>query len=570
MMHPAITAAEIFGRDAGPAGRKASQATQLVDLALASGMELWHSLAGDAYATLIVDGHREHHPLRRVVRDYLAHTYYVHHRRGASSAALTDALATLSGMARYDGRLYPVGVRVVHHTDRIYIDLGDPDWHSIAITGDGWRVVDTAPVRCWRPASLRELPMPTSGGSIDEMRELWPVDDSTWTLVVSWLVATLSCGPYPVLVEIGEQGSGKSTLGRMLRGLIDPASPELRGIPRDERDVMIGARASYIIALDNLSGLAVWLSDALCRVATGGGLATRTLYSDLDETLVDVMRPILLTGIDSPATRGDLLDRALVVTLPPMPDHLRRDEAELWRRYHAMRPALLGAVCDAAVMALRGVSTVQLARRPRMADACCWVAAAEPALGWPAGQTLAAWIGARDAASADLLAMDPVAQALMAVMGERENWSGTAAELLTLLCGRVPESTRGRRDWPGSARGLAGILRRLAPDLRRMGITIEEPRRTGHTRQRVLTIVRIVRTDPDPPDPPDSVGSFGADGRADDLADDPGQSSATVRTPTADMRDFRPDLVQADDADDADGRLRTRHTTQEGVPDERY
>jgi len=35
-------------------------------------------------------------------------------------------------------------------------------------------------------------------------------------------------GPYPVLCLAGEQGTGKSTLARLVRSLIDPASAPLR------------------------------------------------------------------------------------------------------------------------------------------------------------------------------------------------------------------------------------------------------------------------------------------------------------------------------------------------------
>ncbi len=472
-------------RDRGP-----SQAAQLIDLALGGGVELWHTPSGDAYATVRVDGHREHHPLRRVVRDYLARSYYLHTHRSAASAALTDALATLGGMARYDGPTHAVSVRLASHNDATYLDLGDPDWRSIAIDANGWRVVSDAPVRCWRPSSLRPLPTPVSArSSVDSLRELWALEEDTWTLIVSWLVASLSRrGPYPILIETGEQGAGKSTLGRMLRGLVDPASPELRGVPRDERDVMIGALNSHVLALDNLSGLPAWLSDALCRIASGGGFATRTLYSDLDETSIEVTRPILLTGIEQPATRADLLDRALVVTLPAIDDRDRGDEADLWRRYHAMRAAVLAAICDAVSTALCREASVQLARRPRMADACRWVTAAEPALGWTDGRTVAAWLGARAAASADMLGMDSIGLALLALSPERLPWQGTAADLLALLTGRVPESVRKARTWPTSPRGLAGALRRLAPDLRRTGLAVDLPTSARTARERIITI----------------------------------------------------------------------------------
>lgn len=518
----------IAGRGLGPttpasvapaesAPRK-SQATRLVDLALAAGVELWQSSAGDAYATLRVGDHREHHPLRRIVRDYCTRLYYADTGRAASSAALTDALGTLAGMARFGGPTHPIGVRLASHEGTLYLDLGDPDWRAVAIDADGWRVVGETPVRCWRPASLRALPVPIGGGSLDALREVFPLADDTWALVASWAVAALAPrGPYPILIEAGECGSGKSTLGRMLRGLIDPAAPELRGVPRDERDVMIGALRSHVVALDNLSGLPAWLSDALCRIATGGGFAARTLYSDLDETVIDVMRPILLTGIESPATRGDLADRALVVTLPAIADRARGDETDLWRRYHARRPALLGALCDAASTALRRVTGVELARWPRMADACRWATASEPALGWTAGRTVAAWLGARAATSADLLADDPIGLALSALPVECWPWTGTAADLLVMLGARVSEAARTARQWPRSPRGLSGALRRLAPDLRRGGLVVALPTDARTARERLITIRRSCN-EQDTQDQPD--GS--ADRRGD---------SADVRCP---------------------------------------
>ena len=48
---------------------------------------------------------------------------------------------------------------------------------------------------------------------------------------------------------------------------------------------MIAANNSRLLAFDNLSGIPAWLSDALCRVATGGSLAVRQLYTDDEEVL---------------------------------------------------------------------------------------------------------------------------------------------------------------------------------------------------------------------------------------------------------------------------------------------
>ena len=96
------------------------------------------------------------------------------------------------------------------------------------------------------------------------------------------LVAALnSLGPFPVLVLQGEAGSAKSTAVRVLRELVDPNTTPLRAEPREIRDLMIAARNSWCTAFDNVSYLTPWLSDALCRLATGSGFATRMLYRDL-------------------------------------------------------------------------------------------------------------------------------------------------------------------------------------------------------------------------------------------------------------------------------------------------
>jgi hypothetical protein len=110
-------------------------------------------------------------------------------------------------------------------------------------------------------------------------------------LVVAWLLATLrSSGPYPLLAISGEQGSAKTVLSKMLRALVDPNAAPVRALPREERELMIAANNGYVLAFDNLSGLPAWLSDALCRLASGGSFAVRQLYTDDDEVLFQAAR----------------------------------------------------------------------------------------------------------------------------------------------------------------------------------------------------------------------------------------------------------------------------------------
>jgi hypothetical protein len=177
----------------------------------------------------------------------------------------------------------------------------------------------------------------------------------------------------------------------VLRALVDPYKAPLRTAPRDERDLQIAANNSHVIALDNISSLEPWLSDALCRLATGGGLATRELYTDSDEIIFDAQRPVLLNGIEDVATRGDFLERSIIVCLPQIPEAARQEESRFWVAFQEARPRILGALLDAASLAFRRVRDLHLERLPRMADFAAWAVAAEPGLELKSGAFLEAY-----------------------------------------------------------------------------------------------------------------------------------------------------------------------------------
>jgi hypothetical protein len=101
------------------------------------------------------------------------------------------------------------------------------------------------------------------------------------------LAALSDKGPYPVLALLGEQGSAKSTFATILRSLVDPNTAPLRALPREDRDLFIAANNAHVLAFDNISGMPNWISDTLCRLATGGGFSVRQLYTDQDEVLFD-------------------------------------------------------------------------------------------------------------------------------------------------------------------------------------------------------------------------------------------------------------------------------------------
>jgi hypothetical protein len=363
-------------------------------------------------------------------------------------------------------------------TDRIYLDLGQPDWQVVEVSPEGWRLVACPPVYFRRTKGLLALPQPAPGGDLSALCDILNLGDQrNWQLAVAWLLGCLMPqGPYPVLVLYGEQGSAKSTTAKGLRSLIDPHATLLRAAPREERDLAVAAHNGWVIGFDNLSNVRPWLSDALCQVLTGAGFAGRKLYTDDEEAVIVAARPALLNGIAAEMIgRPDLLDRSLVLELPLISNVSRKTEAEVWGQLQAERPRLLGALLDAAVVGLRNLHTQPIGELPRMADFAKWVEACGPALGWRPGEFLAAYGDARADLEYQALILWPVYHILEGLLKQDHAYQGTVLGFLQRLndLRHWSEDATLKAEWPRTAKALATELRRFAPALRRVGIEVQ-------------------------------------------------------------------------------------------------
>jgi hypothetical protein len=437
--------------------------------------ELFHIATGTAFADLVVDGHRETWPIRsKRFRGWLRRRYYEATGGALTGQAISSELDLLEARAQFDAPERSVYVRVAEQAGHIYLDLADDHWRAVEIGPDGWRVIRCPPVRFHRKAGLLPLPLPQRDGSLKQLASLLNLSSQNdFVLAVSWLLGALrSSGPYPLLAISGEQGSAKTVLSKMLRALIDPNAAPVRALPRDERELFIAANNGHVLAFDNISRLRPWLSDALCRLASGGGFAVRQLYTDQDEVLFDAARPVILNGIEEVITRPDLADRSIFLILPPVADARRQPERELWRQFELARPAILGALLDLVAHGLRTLPDIGVDRLPRMADFALWAAACEPGL-WRPGTFHRAYEANRRVAIECIIDADPVAACVREIMAERSSWTGTAAALLRAGAERGADGiSSDRSGWPQNPRALAGRLRRAQAFLRALGIDI--------------------------------------------------------------------------------------------------
>ena len=486
------------------------------------GAEYFHTPELEAYATVRIEaGHQETYPLHsRRFQLWLRREFHRREKERLAEEgdeddkplifpqrALGDVVSHFESIALFEGPEQEVHVRVARGPGdgRICVDLCDRAWRAVEISVDGWRVIPSkeVPVKFIRSRGMLPLPEPVEDkDALPRLRSLLNIGDSTdgdrnWRLTLAWLVQSFTpTGPYPVLTLLGPQGAAKSTAQRILRNIVDASSVPLRTAPRDEHNLYIDARAGWVIALDNMSGLPMWLSDALCRLATGGGFSTRQLYTDQDQILFEAMRPVILNGIGDVITRPDLLDRSLIINLPPIPKEARKLERVLEAEVEEAKAGILAALFSAVSAGLKTQEHVKLNGLPRMADFARWGTATENALGGTEGSFMDAYTASQEDAVETALEPWPIVETLCVFAkkfeGEDSAWIGTATELFNTLNEQTADELKRAKDWPKQPNRLSEQLSRLAPSLVEVGVCVE--RLPSHKEGRKLKVFCVEAT----------------------------------------------------------------------------
>lgn len=469
------------GNGAPPQEPDESVADKLIALAR-SRCQLVHDAQREPYAIFKSAGARQVYGVASSgFSDYLSHSYYTEYDRAPTEASLKVALATLRGQAQFEGETREVFTRIAKTPTGYWLDLCNDNWQCVQIAATGWTVVaDDATPLFTRSASMRPLPVPESGGSLDDLWKLVNIPENDRLLVLAWMLECLRADtPHVVLELVGEQGSVKSTTQKSLRRLIDPNQADLRSAPKSVEDVWIAARNSHMVSLENLSHLSPAYQDALCVLATGGGYATRTLYTNADETILELRKPIVLHGISVIVTAQDLLDRCLHIDLPNVEN--RKLASEVEAEFTTAQSRLLGALLDLFVKVLAKLPSIAIApeNRPRMADFAVLGEAVFRVAGKREGEFLTRYGAMRKDGVHRTLDASPVGAALLAFLSNTPGgWSGNLADLLDRLDRYRP---RGDTAWPHTAKGLGDALRRLAPALRSIGHECKSEGKTGGT-----------------------------------------------------------------------------------------
>ena len=367
-----------------------SQATKLLDIVMNGDAgthieTLFHDQLGDAYARVDKQGHFEIMKCRgKSFKSYLAYAYYQVKKGALRSDSINAAVNSLAAKAIHGGKEYQLENRVARRGNAIYIDLTDKHWRVARVTSKGWEILNRPPILFYRYSHQRPQVEPVRGGDLDELLGFVNLQDTQQKqLLLTYLVSCLIPDiPHPIPIVRGPQGSAKTTCCRLLRWLIDPSATDVLSLPRSRDQLIQQLRHHWAPSYDNLSFLRSEISDELRRAVTGAGSAKRELYTDDDDVIYQIQNCILLNGINNPAGKSDLMGRAILFSLAPIPENKRKAEKQLREEFEEIRPALFGAMLDALSNAMDKHNSIRLERSPRMIDFAKWGCAIAMALGY--------------------------------------------------------------------------------------------------------------------------------------------------------------------------------------------
>ncbi len=313
--------------------------------------------------------------------DWLAKTAYDKFKTLPSTETMRKVTTLLSGMARFEGSEYHLETRTVREDGVVWYDLGVGN-DVVKITSQGWEVLKKKPTVFRNFNHQKDQVTPLKGGSLDEVFDFLNFPNTNVRLLYkAWLVQALIPGfPHCAAVIHGIDGSGKSTIGKFSKLLIDPSQIAEQSLSKDMGETVQTLSHHWLLNIDNLSKISQPLSDILCRAITGAGMSKRRLYTNDDDQIYSFRRVIILSGVNQVVESTDLLSRSLLMEVEKMGPV--RTETELWGRFEERVPYLLGSLLDTLSDAMARYDSVSSEyTRFRMADAARWGCAVTLALG---------------------------------------------------------------------------------------------------------------------------------------------------------------------------------------------
>ena len=480
--------------DSSTADKEPAKQSDVI-LDLLSDCTLLHGNDGEEYASVEIEKKLYVFKLKTTkFKQFMLKRYYEAKKTAPGSEAVNQALEILAMKANFSDEEIEMNRRVgVSEDGKYYYDLLH-DSRYVQMTTTGCSIVTNPDVYFFQPKNMGRQVEPDFNAQPKDLIDLIGKhfrikNDQDVILFASYLVSCLIPGiPHPILILFGEKGSSKSTSMRMLKKIVDPARQDVLAMPSANSDLAVVLTNHYMPCFDNLTYLSVEKSNMLCMAATGGAISKRTLYTDSDETILEIKRCVVLNGINIVANQPDLLDRSITMELSRISTDDRLPENVIWNTFNADLPKIMGSIFNILSAAITRRQNLQLEKVGRMADFSYWGYAIAEAMGKNGQEFLEAYLLNQNGVNEEALASNPVATAVIALLRGKYSWSGSVTQLLRELemTAMQEQINTHQKIWPADANVLSKRLKEVKSNLEEIGV-LYEIRHAGDYKKIILT-----------------------------------------------------------------------------------
>lgn len=254
--------------------------------------------------------------------------------------------------------LYPK--RYVCNEGKIYINIANEKMQHIEVSSEGYRIIDCVDDTPLFVKNSMELPMvipkeeDDTSPLLSDLDSIINLSEEDIFLLKVWLITSMNPNiNIPILYFLGNPGTGKSSIQKLISDLIDPSK---RGLVNWEdnsnNDIAIALDHSHLVNFDNVSKITGSRSDILCQSVTGGNNSTRRKYTDEEEITFDLKTRVTISSVRDCIVRDDLTSRTFYMNVPKIANKARIREDDYLSKYASKKAKIWGQMLDVLSIAL--------------------------------------------------------------------------------------------------------------------------------------------------------------------------------------------------------------------------
>lgn len=261
-------------------------------------------------------------------------------------------------------------------------DLQNSNRETVKITSTGWTISPQQTKFIRGSTNLpQKTPVCTVRSPLELLAPFVNLSGDSYRLFVVWIIQAFTTGSHHALLIFAERGSGKSTLSKLIKKIVDPHSFSVTDLSKKKDDLFTLLSNSSLCCFDSVSKISPEISDIFCAATTNTAVAKRALYTNNDLNILNLHNTIVINGIGIVPEKEDLAERMLFLNLKKLTSSNLKPEAEVWQEFEDLLPEILGAIFNTLSMAMTEIKKIEATDLPRMADSFIEMLAIAKALG---------------------------------------------------------------------------------------------------------------------------------------------------------------------------------------------